>query len=136
MTCSQCPARNKVCEACYLHPLSNKSCGQCAGPLREYQHRLSSKSSGDDIIDVDAISAAPEDLLGFVPVFQIEMVDAGGTVEVTVHARGVFGTPVFTVPRGPPLPVQGTPRAGLAACRSPQWLLQWRVAISRSLQSS
>jgi chemotaxis protein histidine kinase CheA len=44
--------------------LSNKSCGQCAGPLREYQHHLSSKSSGADIIDVDAISAAPEDLLG------------------------------------------------------------------------
>jgi hypothetical protein len=64
MTCSQCPAQNKVCEACYLHPLSNKSCGQCAGPLREYQHRLSSKSSGADIIDVDAISAASEDLLG------------------------------------------------------------------------
>jgi hypothetical protein len=63
MTCSQCPAQNKLCEACYLHPLSNKSCGQCAGPLREYQHRLSSKSSAD-IIDVDAISAAPEDLLG------------------------------------------------------------------------
>jgi hypothetical protein len=58
MTCSQCPAQNKVCEACYLHPLSNKSCGQCAGPLREYQHRHSSKSSGADIIDVDAISAA------------------------------------------------------------------------------
>jgi hypothetical protein len=36
--------------------------------------------------------------------------EAGGTVEVTVYARRVFGAPVFTVPSGPPLPVQGPPR--------------------------
>ena len=68
------------------------------------------------------------------PNFLRHRMDAGDTVEVTVYARGIFGAPVFTVPRGPPLLVQGTPRAGLAACRSPQWPWRWRVAISRFMQ--
>jgi hypothetical protein len=54
MTCGKCPAVRKVCETCYL---SNKSCIQCCGPMREYQHHRSESSR--DVIDADAISAAP-----------------------------------------------------------------------------
>ena len=64
MTCVRCPAQNKICEACYLSPLYNKSCGQCKEPLSEHQHHRSSKISGDDVIDVDAISAVPQAVLG------------------------------------------------------------------------
>ena len=59
MTCVRCPAVRKVCAACYER-LPNKSCIQCTGPMSEYQsHRC--EASCDSVIDVDAISAAPQD---------------------------------------------------------------------------
>ncbi len=91
MTCSRCPAQNKVCEACYS--LSNKSCGQCAGPLSEYLHHRSSKISGDDVIDVDAISAEPEAVLGHAAPAAASVRasdDAGESLRISGFNSGLF----------------------------------------------
>ena len=117
MTCSQCPAQNKVCAACYLHPLSNKSCGQCAGPLREYQHRLRSKSSGADIINVDAISAAHEHLLGHAApaaATVLNSVRAEETVLLDMEQRKKTGRPPSYVLSAEDLAVLNTPGKTLA----------------------
>jgi hypothetical protein len=117
MTCSQCPAQNKVCAACYVHPLSNKSCGQCAGPLGEYQRRLSSKSSGADIIDVDAISAAPEDLLDHAApaaATVLNSVRAEETVLLDMEQRKKTGRPPSYVLSAEDLAVLNTPGKTLA----------------------
>jgi len=97
--------------------LSNKSCGQCAGPLREYQHRLSSKSSGADIIDVDAISAASEDLLDHAApaaATVLNSVRAEETVLLDMEQRKKTGRPPSYVLSAEDLAVLNTPGKTLA----------------------